>query len=118
MVEFGLFRRRTFLGAVLAMIGYGASAQVMIFFLPLYLENAYGFEPLGIADMNIKKAHPHLNRSVKADCVTIAISGPNLPPMAPEYGPRWHNRIHRRGRMIGLFWPQHLHQTSQLFQKC
>ena len=38
MVEFGLFRRRTFLGAVLAMIGYGASAQVMIFFLPLYLE--------------------------------------------------------------------------------
>jgi MFS family permease len=51
MVEFGLFRRRTFLGAVLAMIGYGASAQVMIFFLPLYLENAYGFEPLpaGIA---------------------------------------------------------------------
>ena len=51
MVEFGLFRRGTFLGAVLAMIGYGASAQVMIFFLPLYLENAYGFEPLpaGIA---------------------------------------------------------------------
>ena len=51
MVEFGIFRRRTFLGAVLAMIGYGASAQVMIFFLPLYLENAYGFEPLpaGIA---------------------------------------------------------------------
>jgi hypothetical protein len=34
MVEFGLFRRRTFLGAVLAMIGYGGSAQVMIFFLP------------------------------------------------------------------------------------
>ena len=51
MVEFGLFRRRTFLGAALAMIGYGASAQAMIFFLPLYLENAYGFEPLpaGIA---------------------------------------------------------------------
>jgi EmrB/QacA subfamily drug resistance transporter len=46
MVEFRLFRRRTFLGAVLAMIGYGASAQVMIFFLPLYLENAYGLEPL------------------------------------------------------------------------
>jgi len=49
MVEFGLFRRRTFLGAVLAMIGYGASAQVMIFFLPLYLENAYGFEPLPVS---------------------------------------------------------------------
>jgi EmrB/QacA subfamily drug resistance transporter len=46
MVEFRLFRRRTFVGAVFAMIGYGASAQVMIFFLPLYLQNAYGFEPL------------------------------------------------------------------------
>jgi Na+/melibiose symporter-like transporter len=51
MVAFELFRRRTFTGAVLAMIGYGASAQVMVFFLPLYLENAYGYEPLaaGIA---------------------------------------------------------------------
>jgi MFS family permease len=51
MVDFGLFQRRTFLGAALAMIGYGAAAQVMIFFLPLYLENAYGFTPLtaGIA---------------------------------------------------------------------
>jgi MFS family permease len=37
MVDFGLFRKRTFVGATLAMIGYGASAQVMIFFLPLYL---------------------------------------------------------------------------------
>lgn len=51
MVDFGLFRRRTFVGAVLAMIGYGASAQVMVFFLPLFLQNAYGFEPViaGIA---------------------------------------------------------------------
>lgn len=46
MVDFSLFRTDTFLGAVLAMIGYGASAQVMIFFLPLYLQNAYDFEPL------------------------------------------------------------------------
>jgi EmrB/QacA subfamily drug resistance transporter len=51
MVDFTLFKRDTFLGAVLAMIGYGASAQVMVFFLPLYLQNAYGFKPLiaGIA---------------------------------------------------------------------
>jgi EmrB/QacA subfamily drug resistance transporter len=46
MVDFNLFKKDTFLGAVLAMIGYGASAQVMIFFLPLYLQNAYGFDPL------------------------------------------------------------------------
>ena len=51
MVDFALFRRRTFVGAVIAMIGYGASAQVMVFFLPLYLQNVYRFKPLsaGIA---------------------------------------------------------------------
>lgn len=46
MVDFALFRRRTFLGSVLAMIGYGASAQVMVFFLPFFLQNAYGFDPM------------------------------------------------------------------------
>jgi EmrB/QacA subfamily drug resistance transporter len=45
MVDLKLFRRQTFIGAVAAMIGYGASAQVMIFFLPSYLQNAYGFPP-------------------------------------------------------------------------
>jgi EmrB/QacA subfamily drug resistance transporter len=51
MVDFALFKRRTFVGAVVAMIGYGASAQVMVFFLPLYLQNVYRFKPLqaGIA---------------------------------------------------------------------
>src|SRR6202012_2507954 len=46
MVDFALFKRSTFVGAVAAMIGYGASAQVMIFFLPQYLQNAYGFAPM------------------------------------------------------------------------
>src|SRR6202012_3881393 len=46
MVDFALFRRSTFLGSVFAMLGYGASAQVMVFFLPSFLQNAYGFEPL------------------------------------------------------------------------
>jgi EmrB/QacA subfamily drug resistance transporter len=45
MVDFALFRSRTLVGAVLAMMGYGGSAQVMIFFLPLFLENAYGYTP-------------------------------------------------------------------------
>lgn len=51
MVDFALFKRPTFVGAVIAMIGYGASAQVMVFFLPLYLQNVYRFRPLpaGIA---------------------------------------------------------------------
>jgi hypothetical protein len=46
MIDFGLFRHHTFLGSVFAMLGYGASAQVMVFFLPSFLQNAYGFEPL------------------------------------------------------------------------
>jgi len=46
MVDFQLFKRSTFLDAVLAMLGYGASAQVMVFFLPQFLQNAYGFGPL------------------------------------------------------------------------
>jgi EmrB/QacA subfamily drug resistance transporter len=45
MVDFALFRQPTFLGAVFAMVGYGAAAQVMVFYLPLFLQNAYGFEP-------------------------------------------------------------------------
>jgi endonuclease III len=51
MVDFSLFHSRTFVGAVLAMVGYGASAQVIVFFLPLFLQNAYGYAPFvaGIA---------------------------------------------------------------------
>ena len=46
MVDFALFRRSTFLGSVFAMVGYGAGAQVMIFFLPTFLQSTYGFAPL------------------------------------------------------------------------
>lgn len=45
MIDFSLFANRTFLGSVFAMIGYGAAAQVMVFYLPLFLQNAYGFDP-------------------------------------------------------------------------
>jgi EmrB/QacA subfamily drug resistance transporter len=44
MIDFALFRNPTFLGAVFAMVGYGAAAQVMVFYLPLFLQNAYGFD--------------------------------------------------------------------------
>jgi MFS family permease len=46
MLDLALFRRADFLGAVVAMIGYAAAAQVLIFFLPLYLQNAFGYSPL------------------------------------------------------------------------
>jgi len=45
MVDFALFTQPTFLGAACAMLGYAGRAQVLIFFLPLLLQNAYGFAP-------------------------------------------------------------------------
>ena len=41
MVDFALFRKRTFLGASFAMLGFAASAQVMMTYLPLYLQNVF-----------------------------------------------------------------------------
>jgi len=45
MVDFGLFRKRTFLGSSVAMLGYASAAQVMMTYLPLYLQNGFGFSP-------------------------------------------------------------------------
>jgi Na+/melibiose symporter-like transporter len=42
MVDFSLFRRRTFLGASVAILGFASSAQVLMTYLPLYLQNAFG----------------------------------------------------------------------------
>jgi EmrB/QacA subfamily drug resistance transporter len=46
MLELGLFRRPTFVGAVVAMFAYASSAQVMASLLPLYLQGARGDTPL------------------------------------------------------------------------
>ncbi|HTE48268.1 MAG TPA: MFS transporter [Gemmatimonadaceae bacterium] len=43
MLDLSLFGRPAFLGAVAAGIGYAAAAQVLIFFFPLYLQNAFGY---------------------------------------------------------------------------
>src|SRR3977135_3273417 len=46
MVDLALFRVPHFIGAVLAMFAYAASAQVMAQLLPLYLQNGLGLPPL------------------------------------------------------------------------
>jgi EmrB/QacA subfamily drug resistance transporter len=46
MLDLSLFRRRMVLGAACGAFAYGASAQVMIFFLPIYLQGAFGFAPM------------------------------------------------------------------------
>jgi EmrB/QacA subfamily drug resistance transporter len=45
MVDFALFRKRTFLGSSFAMLGFAAAAQVMMTYLPLYLQNVFGLSP-------------------------------------------------------------------------
>ncbi|HEY1396609.1 MFS transporter [Roseateles sp.] len=45
MVDPRLLRTRDFAGSAAAMVGYAAAAQVMIFYLPLYLQNTYDFTP-------------------------------------------------------------------------
>ncbi len=45
MVDFRLFRKRTFLGSSFAMLGFASAAQVMMTYLPLYLQNVFGFSP-------------------------------------------------------------------------
>ncbi|WP_144152592.1 MFS transporter [Paraburkholderia sp. BCC1885] len=46
MVDLALFRQPRFVAAVLAMFGYAACAQVMMTFLPLYLQNAFGLSAI------------------------------------------------------------------------
>lgn len=43
MMDLSLFRKRTFIGSSVAMFGFAASAQVMITYLPLYLQNFFDF---------------------------------------------------------------------------
>ena len=46
MLDLALFRSAPFIGAVLAMFAYAATAQVMASLLPLYLQNGLGRPPL------------------------------------------------------------------------
>ncbi|MEC4600947.1 MFS transporter, partial [Burkholderia vietnamiensis] len=46
MVDLALFGQPRFVGAVVAMFGYAACAQVMMTFLPLYLQNAFGMSAI------------------------------------------------------------------------
>lgn len=45
MIDLSLFRDRTVVGAAIAMLGYAATAQVMMTILPLYLQDAFGHSP-------------------------------------------------------------------------
>jgi EmrB/QacA subfamily drug resistance transporter len=46
VIDLALFSQARFVAAVLAMFGYAACAQVMMTFLPLYLQNAFEWTPI------------------------------------------------------------------------
>ena len=46
MIDLRLFRAPRFVGAVQSMFGYAAAAQVMMTFLPLYLQNAFSYSAI------------------------------------------------------------------------
>ncbi|WP_180985321.1 MFS transporter, partial [Burkholderia thailandensis] len=46
MIDLALFREPRFVGALLAMFGYAACAQVMMTFLPLYLQIGFGMSAI------------------------------------------------------------------------
>ena len=46
MIDLRLFRAPRFIGAVLGMFGYSASAQVMMTFLPMYMQNAFAYSAI------------------------------------------------------------------------
>lgn len=46
LMDLALFQNRAFLGGACAMVGYAAGAQVLLFYLPLYLQNAFDLTAL------------------------------------------------------------------------
>ncbi len=46
LMDLSLFESRTFLGGGIAMLGYAAGAQVLLFYLPLYLQSSFGLSAL------------------------------------------------------------------------
>ena len=46
MMDLALLRHPPFLGAVTSMLGYASTAQILIFYAPLYLQNTFHVSPL------------------------------------------------------------------------
>ncbi len=75
MVDLALFRDRTVLGAAIAMLGYAATAQVMMTILPLYAQDAFGLPPVGAGLAMIPFALPLVLCPTVASKLGTRISG-------------------------------------------
>lgn len=78
MVDLDLFRKSTFLGASVAMLGYAASAQVMVTYLPLYLQNVFFLGPASTGLAMMPYAVPILFCPQLAAALASRISGRTL----------------------------------------
>jgi EmrB/QacA subfamily drug resistance transporter len=58
MIDLALFGRPHFIGAVIAMAGYSAAAQALVYFFPLYLQNGFGYSPIACGAAMLPYAIP------------------------------------------------------------
>jgi hypothetical protein len=80
MVDFGLFRNRTFLGSGFAVFGFASAAQVMMTYLPLYLQNVFGLNPAAAGLSMLPFALPLFFFPRIAAALSAKISGRALRP--------------------------------------
>ncbi len=75
MVDLALFRDRTVLGAAVAMLGYAATAQVLMTILPLYLQDAFALPPVQAGLAMIPFALPLVACPMAASGLAARMSG-------------------------------------------
>jgi EmrB/QacA subfamily drug resistance transporter len=78
MIDFALFRKRTFLGASFGMLGFASAAQVMMTYLPLYLQNVFGLSPAAAGLGMLPFALPLFFCPLIAVALSSRISGRDL----------------------------------------
>ncbi len=77
MIDFNLFRNRSFTGDALAVFSLSAALVAFIFFLTLYLQNALGFDPLQTGIRLLPMT------------VLVGICAPIAGRFTDAVGPRW-----------------------------
>ena len=88
MIDLDLFGNRSFLGSCVAMLGYAASAQVMVTYLPLYLQNAFHFQPASTGLAMLAYALPLLCFSNGGCAIASRVSGRMLLTSGLNYSGR------------------------------
>src|SRR6201994_3807485 len=75
MIDLSLFRNPTVVGAAISMFGYAAAAQVMMTILPLYLQDAFGYQPVTAGVAMVSFALPLLFGPLVGGKLAARLSG-------------------------------------------